>query len=286
VPFFCQDIETVYGYTGPLSTTNTPDFLAAAWDQFCKYCRENHVVTEFIRFHPIIGNHALLDVLDTSSVLGIRDYVWVDLNLSAGELWDQAYSSTNRNMIRKARKLGVQVEYGSTASDFRRFVQLYIANMRRVHAEPYYLFSEAYFAHLKHLVDRSGVLLLACLGDDVVGASILLLGESYAHYHLSASDDRGRRAACTNLLIHHGIGWACDAGAKKMHLGGGMSGGQDDSLFRFKASFSPLRARFHIGKRVHQQETYRWLTSEWERQYPERAPEYCHILQRYRLEFE
>jgi len=284
VPFFCQDLETVYGYSGPLSTTAAPGFLKAACDGFRQYCRENHVVTEFIRFHPIIGNHSALDTLDDSSIIGIRDYVYIDLTLSDSELWEHSYSSTNRNMIRKARKLGVRVEHGSTASGFERFVQLYLTNMQRVDAEPYYFFSEAYFAHLKHLVDRSGILLLACLDDQVVGASIFLQGGRYAHYHLSASDDRGRKAAATNLLVHHAIRWAREVGAEKMHLGGGMNSGQDDSLFRFKANFSPLRVRFHIGKRVHQEETYHWLTNEWERQYPERAPEYRHILQRYRLE--
>lgn len=286
VPFFCQDIETVYGYTGPLSTTDARGFLTAAGDRFQQYCRENHVATEFVRFHPIIGNHFGFDTQDNSSIVGIRDHVYIDLGLSDSELWKRAYSGTNRNMIRKARRLGVRIEYGSTASDFEPFVQLYLTNMQRVDAEPYYYFSEAYFAHLRHLLDRSGVLLLAYLGDHVVGASVFLHGGRYAHYHLSASDDRGREAAVTNLLVHHGIGWAREVGAEKMHLGGGITSGQNDSLLGFKANFSPLRVKFNIGKGIHQAEAYRWLTDEWERQYPERASKYRHILQRYRLQLE
>lgn len=283
VPFFCQDIETVYGYTGPLSTTKNPGFLTAARDQFHRYCQENQVVTEFIRFHPIIGNQAMLENAGDSLVLGIREYVWVDLTLSASEVWEHAYSSTNRNMIRKAEKLGVRIEHSSTRKGFDEFVELYLANMQRVGAEPYYLFSQEYFAHLRQLLKRSGILLLAYLEDRVVGASVFLRGERYAHYHLSASDDQGRKAAVSNLLLHHGIVWAREAGMEKMHLGGGMAARENDSLLKFKSNFSPLRVKFHIGKMVHDKERFQWLTDEWQRQYPRRASEHRHILQRYRL---
>ena len=48
-----SDLETAYGYGGPLATTLDPVFLAAAWEGFAQWCRQRRVVCEFLRFHPI-----------------------------------------------------------------------------------------------------------------------------------------------------------------------------------------------------------------------------------------
>ena len=50
-------------------------------------------------------------------------------------------------------------------------------------------------------------------------------------------------------MIDAACDWAGGLGARWMHLGGGV-GGAEDSLFRFKAGFSPRRHRF---------ETWRWI---------------------------
>ena len=50
------DIESAYGYGGPLSNTEDKDFLDNANEQFSEWCMENNVVAEFVRFHPIIEN--------------------------------------------------------------------------------------------------------------------------------------------------------------------------------------------------------------------------------------
>ena len=49
-----NDIETVYGYSGPFATITSPAFLAEAWRGFEDWCREHNVVCEFLRFNPIL----------------------------------------------------------------------------------------------------------------------------------------------------------------------------------------------------------------------------------------
>src|ERR1039458_8383092 len=56
-----HDIESVYGYSGPLSTTNDRKFLAEAWGAFSDWCQQQNVVAEFIRFHPLLDNKESLE---------------------------------------------------------------------------------------------------------------------------------------------------------------------------------------------------------------------------------
>jgi hypothetical protein len=54
---------------------------------------------------------------------------------------------------------------------------------------------------------------------------------------------------------------AIEKNEKWLHLGGG-AGGNDDSLFQFKAQFSDLRFIFKTWRYVHNKETYTQLVSE------------------------
>ena len=50
-----RDIESVYGFTGPVASTADGDFLAAAWQAFGTWCSTQHVVAEFVRAHVVRG---------------------------------------------------------------------------------------------------------------------------------------------------------------------------------------------------------------------------------------
>jgi hypothetical protein len=50
-----SDISGIYGYSGPLSTSEDPRFLGAAWDAFGKWARHRKAIAEFIRYSPHAG---------------------------------------------------------------------------------------------------------------------------------------------------------------------------------------------------------------------------------------
>ena len=66
------DIITPYGYGGPLVVPSSPDKREALVRSFCeafdKYCLENNIVSEFVRYHPLYNNAD-----DFHSVLGNGD---------------------------------------------------------------------------------------------------------------------------------------------------------------------------------------------------------------------
>jgi hypothetical protein len=55
--------------------------------------------------------------------------------------------------------------------------------------------------------------------------------------------------------------WGQRLGKKRLILGGGYS--PNDGIFRFKASFSPQRAKFLVYRRVHLSEKYDALCRSW-----------------------
>ena len=120
------DIESVYGYTGPLATTSDQGFLSAAWDCFDSWCRHSHVIAEFVRFNPIIDNFRFVD---PSYVVVPRqgDRCGQSELQSEEELW-HSYSSRHRNMIRKAEKNGLECAEMPLADGIKPFHEAVFGN--------------------------------------------------------------------------------------------------------------------------------------------------------------
>lgn len=282
VPFHCADIQTCYGYGGPLSSTCAPEFINTASVAYVEYCKSLNAVTGFIRFHPLLENQIYLSSGVGSEVHGVRDYVWVDLTTTSKVLFSESYNNVLRADLRKAVNCGFMVETTNDRDAFARFVTLYIGAMQRLTAHNMYFFSAKYFEALWELVSQKGILVVARLGEEIHAAAIFLAMGKYSHYHLAASDDVGRKASAGCLVLDQGIKWARSHGAEKMHLGGGLTNRPDDGLFRFKAKFSPLRARYYIGRQIYDAVSYEWLVKRWDEKHAVEAPKCQHILQRYR----
>ncbi len=276
-----NDIETVYGYTGPLCTTTDPEFIKRAMYSFRGYCSNHKIVSEFIRFHPLLQNQKNFSTDPELKIVSLRDYVYVDLQRSEEEIWD-AYTSQNRNKIRKSEKLGVYIESGFQEEAYKKFVEMYLDNMRQVKAARMYFFSDSFFEELAQLIQANGKFLVARNENEILGSAVFLAGTEIGHYFLAAATAEGKKAAAGNLLLHHGIQWSKREGMKKLHLGGGVSQDANDPLLVFKNNFSQLIEKFYIGKRIHNHEIYSILTEDWDRNFPEESVKYKSILQRYR----
>jgi GNAT superfamily N-acetyltransferase len=276
-----QDIETAYGYAGPVSTTEDAGFLASADEAFREFCRQEMVVTEFVRFHPLMQNQRFIPPSAGMQVVRLRDYVTVDLSAGTGQRMER-YTPQNRNKLRKAEKADIHIVEDPTVAHFSTFVDIYLENMRQLGAARMYYFSESYFHELRELVRKDGVLLLALGPSGVHGAAVFLLHGPWSHYFLSSVTSEGRQLGVGNLLLHEGINWAADRGAKVMHLGGGLTADPEDPLLSFKMNFSRDTVPFHIGKRIHDADKYRAIIEAWEYRHGVSEGSFGSILQRYR----
>src|SRR4029077_9191772 len=56
------DVTSVYGYPGPIAWGCQPGdpFLAGGWQEILEVWRQQRVVSAFTRFHPLLGNAAIV----------------------------------------------------------------------------------------------------------------------------------------------------------------------------------------------------------------------------------
>ncbi|MQF96398.1 MAG: GNAT family N-acetyltransferase [SAR202 cluster bacterium] len=255
-----QDIETVYGYSGPVATTTEPEFLCRSWDAFHQWCEEKNVVSEFLRFNPLIANHRYAG--ESCRLILDRETVTIDLDVSPEVLWRQ-YPSGQRNKVQKAENSGLTCEEVSLADGLERFRQMYRATMQRLNAARYYKFSEAYFENLGTLLAKNIKLFEVRKEEQLLAAGLFLNYDDRLHYHLGASDSQQWQERPNNLLFHSVSLWGIERGFKTLHLGGGRTPAVDDGLLKFKSSLSKLRAPFYLGVRIHDQTTYDSLCDSW-----------------------
>ncbi|EKD81769.1 MAG: hypothetical protein ACD_39C01649G0001, partial [uncultured bacterium] len=98
----------------------------------------------------------------------------------------------------------------------------------------------------------------------LLAAGIFLFDEHSAHYHLGASTAAGREQQPNAFMMLEIAKNSARAGKKVLHLGGGLSLAEDDSLYRFKAGFSKHHHEFYISRRIHRPQLYQQISQKWQ----------------------
>ena len=252
----CYDIETAYGYGGPTVSSCDDRFLERFEKAFDEYCSKNNIVAEFIRFHPLLKNENIFK--KDIKVIHNRTTVCLKLEELEEDLWKTQIISKNRNVIRKAEKCGLTVEF---EEDLESFIKIYEETMDKVNAGEYYYFSKEYY---KCLEDLDNTYISIKFEEKIIATAIFMKHGDYFHYHLAGSLKEYLKYSPNNLLLWSAIKYANENGYKIMHFGGGLSDSLDDNLFKFKKSFSKDTCDFYIGKRVHNEVIYKYIINEWE----------------------
>lgn len=249
------DFATPYGYGGWLIEGEQTEPLFAAYE---KWCLENNIVSEFVRFHPVIANHSA--VKGGYEVIGLGNTVAMDTS-SPEKIWENI-TSKNRNMIRKAEKNGITIEHGRSSELFETFREIYNATMDKDNAATYYYFGKEFYESILNDLSEDAEVFYAVYEDKIIAASIILSRNGRLNYHLSGSRREYQSLAPTNLLLYKAALWGSENGCKTFHLGGGVGSGED-SLFKFKKAFyrGEDLPQFHIGKKILNREKYDELIS-------------------------
>lgn len=274
------DFETAYGYGGPIANTSDQEWIdSALMEMFDCFQREKYVCG-FIRFHPLLNNadycrNKINIILDRATIA-------VDTEMPEKEIWEKQISSKNRNMIRKGEKNGLVYNAEFDFASIQEFITLYQKTMKRLSADDFYFFSDRYYLEYKNNMKGKGFLGTVRLDGKLIAAALFMYSSEYGHYHLSGSDREYSSLGVNNFLLWNTICRMKMLGIREFHLGGGARSSIDDSLFKFKRSFSKNEKRFYIGKCVFQQETYEELCREWEELNVEKIPVYGNRLLKYR----
>lgn len=244
------DLSTPYGYGGWIVEGEDRESLMAAYEA---WCRRNAIISEFVRFHPVLQNHEAMG--EYYDVLPLGNVVTMDLS-SPETVWENIISK-NRNMIRKAQKNGITIYNGRFPEIYEKFRTIYNGTMDKDHADPYYYFAPEFYDSVLKDLPQNAQVFYAVLDGTVIAASIMLAGNGRMNYHLSGSLREFANLAPTNLLLYEAALWGCANGCKSLLLGGGVGSGED-SLFKFKRAFyrGEDLYRFHIGRKIFDQARY------------------------------
>lgn len=247
------DFATPYGYGGWIVEGDSTEAL---FQQYFEWCKNNGIISEFVRFHPVLNNQ--IRSRNEYKVIDLGNTVTLDLS-SQEEIWANI-TSKNRNMIRKAQKAGIEIYNGRSEVLFEQFRDIYNATMKKDEAEEYYFFGNEFYKSIFNDLPENAQLFYAVLDNEIIAASIMIYADGKLNYHLSGSEYKYRSLAPSNLLLYKAALWGCENGCKTFHLGGGVGSGEDN-LFKFKKSFyrKDDLTRFSIGQKVIDEDKYNEL---------------------------
>lgn len=248
------DWETPYGYGGPIIKGGFSEIkIQNFFQELNKYCQENGVVSQFIRFMPLTQNQRA--VMKSVECVHLKSTIYMDTTNE--ELIFQNLTSKNRNMIRKAKNNGLHVitDKGDRIEDF---IRIYNLTMDKNKADEYYYFQKNYFDDLCQNLKDNMIIFYVLYDEMVISAAIFFYNEQFIHYHLSGSLQEYKHLAPTNLLLYEVARWACMHKIEMFHLGGGIKA--EDSLFSFKKQFNRNgKLDFYIGRYIFIQDKFEAL---------------------------
>jgi hypothetical protein len=255
------DISGIYGYSGPLSTTDNAQFLQEAWSAFDEWAKQQKIICEFIRFSDFAGNSKWAH---SSCKVEINRPVSLAILPTDVEVHFQSLHSKTRNMIRRASKEGLTSRRVNMQDGLQEFRELYLETMDRNQATGFFTYDDTYYRKLLKMAEDEVMLFGVYDGAKMVSAAMCLTHKKYALYHLGASNFAASRIGAGNLVLFEMAKALIEKGVEYFNIGGGRTTAADDPLFGFKKSNGTSVGNFMIGKRVIDQVGYESVAKKWQ----------------------
>lgn len=252
------DIVTPYGYGGPVITELKGDkenLLREFENKFSSYCIDNDVVSEFVRFHPIIEN--ALDFEKMYSPTYMRKTLITKLDEE--DVIQKQISKSARKNIRQAQNKGVTYKITENPDNIDVFKKVYYSTMDRNNATDYYYFDDEYFANMLKFYKENLILIEAIFEEKTIAAGLYFIYNDIIHIHLSGTLTEYLYLSPAYILRYALILWGIEHNNqyKLIHHGGGRSNSQEDALYLFKKNFAKIYdVDFYIGKKIWNKEIY------------------------------
>ena len=205
------DSVTPYGYGGVLFDGDTSEAnLHVFWKAYVEKMKEEGIVDNFVRYHPVLAN--AIPMKQISTVIDLGKTIAFDL-ASPEVIWENIISK-NRNMIRKAEKNGITIEHGKGMDLLDQFTTIYNATMDKDHAEEYYYFKRPFYESIHNDLNDNYEMFYAMYEGRPIAMSIMIFANGRLNYHLSGSDIEYRNLAPSNLLLYKAALWGGDKDAR------------------------------------------------------------------------
>ena len=257
-PYF--DISSVYGYSGPLSTSVDSNFLSLAWKNFDSWAKKKKIINEFIRFSFSPDNRVFAH--PETEVLFNRKSAVFNLPDQKDKILKDLGPKT-RNMIKKAQKLDLFVKKLDFLKYKKEFMQIYLESMEYNSAKDFFFYSDEYFLSLGKMKTNEISLYGVFDGKDLISAAIILKSGKNSLYHLGCTKKKYLSSGANNLCLFQASLDLSKEGFRLFNFGGGRTINPDDPLLKFKKNNSNELVDFFIGKRILDKEAYNYILNQW-----------------------
>jgi lipid II:glycine glycyltransferase (peptidoglycan interpeptide bridge formation enzyme) len=245
------DLITPYGYGGPLILNyekgRKEDLIDEFEVAFKQYCVKNNIVSEFVRFHPVVGNSA--DFNKSYKARLIRNTVGT--NVTYQDPFMDEFSKSARKSVRRALRAGVDYKVTEKPDNLTYFKKIYYSTMDRNKATNYYYFDDDYFNACLEFFKDNIILVDAIYQNKVISAGFYFVYGDMIHAHLSGTLTEYINLSPAYVVKYATVLWAKDHNIRLIHYGGGTSNSEQDSLYRFKKQFGKnTEFEFYVGKKA------------------------------------
>lgn len=254
------DITTPYGYGGPCIAQCVNDkktLLEDYYKAFKEYCNENKIVSEFVRFHPILNNLADFNSIYKTQV--IRSTLGTNLKDYDDPIQSE-FSKGCRKNIRRALNKGITYRVIEKPESMNSFKEIYYSTMDRNNASDYYYFDDEYFKDCLKYFKENIVLVEAVFKNKAIAASFCFAYKKIIHIHLSGTLSEYLYLSPAYILRYAVILWGKQKSYELIHHGGGTSNTREDKLFLFKKQFAQnTEFEFGVGRNIWNEDIYNRL---------------------------
>jgi hypothetical protein len=254
LPFSCEVgatwDSTTPDFTGPIVDGDDHELVDKFHELHGAFAREMGIVAGFAHLHP--WSRKREELLEGSTYNS--DIVWVDVAVNPETLFAEHFDRSCVKNINKAKREGVEVSVESSDEAIEEFFRIYTGTMQRNQAHGRYAFSLSFFREIRDNLPQNARFTFARHGGKMVAATLYMHDDDNVYSYLGGADAEFNSLRPTNLVIWETIQWAHATGKKRLILGAGLR--PDDGIYRFKATFSPLRQPFYVHKRVYRPEDF------------------------------
>ncbi|MBF0406670.1 MAG: GNAT family N-acetyltransferase [Candidatus Riflebacteria bacterium] len=264
------DIESAYGFGGPLSNSQDIIFLQNACQEFEKWAISENIICEFIRFHPLIKNETFYPC-NKMLIEFNRETVFADLTKGSDELHMEMRPEFVRG-VKRAFKSGLSFREAFFSAEIDSFINLYTNTMKKADATDFYFFQKSFF--IKMNSNKLRPRLFGAYLSNVPIAMIFLIetpSSGTTYYFLGGSDQNHLHLRPNNFLFYHCIMTLTAEKRRIFFLGGGSNTAPENNLLRFKKAIASGRAPYKTGKKIFQNEKYQQLRELTLSKYPDSA---------------
>lgn len=257
------DATSVYGYCGPIFSHDfsqlSKEFVQLYQTELMEFFNKNNIISVFSRLHPLMNQ--LSFYLNFGEVVNINKTVAIDLNEPV-EIQRQGYSRAYKNQINKLARKGYKTRF-LELDEMDEFISIYYETMDRVEAKEYYYFKKDYFLKFLKNSDFDSKIIIAEneFGEITCGA-IFTITNKIMQYHLGGTKNKFLADTPIKIVMDHARLYGSGLQLNYLHLGGGVGGSDEDSLFRFKSGFSKNFFQFSVWNMIISQEKYKYLVEQ------------------------